>query len=133
MTFNQIVEIAEGRGFKVQFLEHSFHLEYDRKDGIGVELCFPTEKSLIDLKEGVNIDWEYKLIDNKTELELYKDRIDIYRGAPEEKMNSLKNELLDFIDKIVTKKIIVEEKSIITVFGYKFLKYNEMVFVDNDD
>ncbi len=132
MTFSEIVDFGIKNGFSVNEKEGCNFITLERKDGIKVELTFPEDKLSSTLKDGVNIDWEYRLLDNKTNLELFKDWIDIYKGTAEEKIIDTKNQVLEFIKKITTLEIRIEEKSVFSIFGLKFFKYKVLLFKTND-
>ena len=132
MTFSDIVDFGIKNGFSVNKKEGCNFISLVRKDGIKVELTFPEDKLSSTLNEGVNIDWEYRLLDNKTNQELFKDWIDIYRGTPEEKINDVKNQILEFINKITTLEIRIEEKFVFSIFGLKIFKYKVLLFKTND-
>lgn len=128
MTFIEIVDIGVNNGF-IRDNEKKHHfLTLNRKDGIKVELSFPYENQVSDLEKGVNLNWEYKLFDTKTGVELFKDWIDIYGGTAENKIIRIKNEVLEFINKISTHEIRIKEKFVISFLGLKFLKHQELQF-----
>ncbi len=132
MTFSEIVDFGIKKGFSVIEKEGWNFISLERKDGIKVELTFSEDKLSSTLKEGVNIDWEYRLVDNKTNQELFKDWIDIYKGTAEEKIIDVKNQVLEFIEKITTLEIRIEKKFVFSIFGLKFLKYKALLFKTND-
>jgi hypothetical protein len=128
MTFTEIVDLGVKNGFIVNKEKNYPFLILNRKDGIKVQLSFPGENIISDLEEGVNINWEYKLFDTKTGVELYKDWLDIYGGTAEEKIIRVKNEVIEFINKISTTEIRIKEKFTFSFLGFKFLKYKELEF-----
>lgn len=128
MTFTEIVDLGVKNGFIVNKEKNYPFLILNRKDGIKVELSFPGENVVSDLGEGVNINWEYKLFDTKTGVELYKDWLDIYGGTAEEKIIRLKIEVIEFINKISKSEIRIKEEFAFSFFGFKFLKYKELEF-----
>tara|TARA_R110002126_G_scaffold290629_2_gene448054 strand:+ start:5853 stop:6278 length:426 start_codon:yes stop_codon:yes gene_type:complete len=128
MTFTEIVDLGVKNGFIINKEKKYPFLTLNRKDGIKVELSFPGENVVSDLGEGVNINWEYKLFDTKTGVELYKDWLDIYGGTAQDKIMRIKNEVIEFINKISTSEIRIKEKFAFSFFGFKFLKYKELEF-----
>lgn len=128
MTFTEIVDLGVKNGFIVNKEKNYPFLILNRKDGIKVELSFPGENVVSDLGEGVNINWEYKLFDTKTGVELYKDWLDIYGGTAEEKIIRLKIEVIEFINRISKSEIRIKEEFAFSFFGFKFLKYKELEF-----
>lgn len=132
ITFSEIVDFGIKNGFSVSEKEGCNFISLERKDGIKVELTFPENKLSSTLNEGVNIDWEYRLLDNKTNQELFKDWIDIYRGTSEEKIIDVKNQVMEFINKIATLEIRIEEKFSFSILGLKFFKHKVLLFKRND-
>ena len=130
MKSAEILDFGIKNGFNFDKNKPLNTLTLNRADGIKVELYFPDEKLLSGMDDGTNINWEYKLIDNKTGTELYKAWIDIYSGTAEEKIESVKGEVFEFMNKILTHKIDIKEKSTFSIFGLKFLKYKELVFTE---
>lgn len=128
MTFTEIVDLGVKNGFIVNKEKNYPFLILNRKDGIKVELSFPGENVVSDVGEGVNINWEYKLFDTKTGVELYKDWLDIYGGTAEEKIIRLKIEVIEFINRISKSEIRIKEEFAFSFFGFKFLKYKELEF-----
>jgi len=129
MTSEKIIDFGIKNGFNFAQNKPLNTLTLNRADGINVELYFPDEKELSKMDDGTNINWEYKLIDNKTGTELYKEWIDIYSGTAKEKIERVKGEVFEFMNKILTHKITVNEKFTFSMFGLKFLKYKELVFI----
>lgn len=132
MTFSEIVDFGINNGFSVIEKEGCNFISLERNDGIKVELTFPADKLSTTLKEDVKIDWEYRLVDNKTNQELFKDWIDIYKGTAEEKIIDVKNQVMEFISKITTLELRIEEKFVFSIFGLKFFKYKALLFKTND-
>lgn len=130
MTFTEILDYGIKNGFYFEKNKPFNSLTLNRIDGINVEIYFPDEKELVEMDDETNINWEYKLIDNITGTELYKDWIDIYGGTAKEKIERVNGEVFEFMNKILIQKIDVKEKSTFSLFGLKFLKYKELVFTE---
>lgn len=131
MTFKEIMDLGIKSGFIVdEKIGYNF-LTLKRKDGIRVELIFPDDTLISTLKEGVNINWEYRLIDEKNDKVFYKDWLDIYGGTAKDKIRDVKDQVLEFMNKIASLELQVEEKSVFTLFGLKLLKYKVLQFRTN--
>lgn len=128
MTFKKIIDISITKGFEI--IDHPYCniLKYKRKDDIQVEIIFPTDELYETLTENVNIDWEYKLIDDKTKQIIYKDWFDIYGGTAKDKILDCQEQVLEFINNISTKEIRIKEKSVFPIFGIKLLKFKSLQF-----
>lgn len=131
-TFSEIVELGIKNGFIVDKKNGRNFLTLGRKDGVKVELSFPDDNLSSILKEGENISWEYRLIDKKTGIELFKDWLDIYRGTAQDKIFDVKNQVIEFINKIATLDIRIEEKFAFSIFGLKLARCKFLQYRTND-
>ena len=131
-TFGEIVDFGIKNGFTEDKKRGYNFLTLLKKNGVKVELSFPDDSLPSVLEEGVNINWEFRVIDEKTDKELFTDWIDIYGETAEEKILDLKNQVLEFINKIATLEIRIEEEFVFSIFGIKFLKYKVLQFETNE-
>jgi hypothetical protein len=128
ITFSEIIKIAEKNGFIFNSNLDFNQLIYQRKDDIKVEISFPDDNLLSKLDEKISPLWGFKLINILTDELIFESLYDIWWGTPTEKINFIKTEIIDFIDKISNYEIRIELVYRYKILGFRFLKNKELQF-----
>jgi hypothetical protein len=129
-TFKEIVDEALNNGYKANIEEKFYELILKRKDGIIVEVSFSDDEFLSSLKDGTNISWEFKLMDEKTGKVLYKDWREHYGNGINILIKEMREDVRRLLHDLRICKIIILNKSAFKIFGINILKYKELKLID---